>query len=218
MEMLDPRTKLLLSFCYAVLVVASNRPVELGAKALLLLLLITTAGYGKNYLRWLRLILPMAIFFGVVTLWSAGAMPAVHACLKLLTLCSVFFLFFNTTTPEDLGNALVKTGMPYAVAFVMSAGLQFAPIIGRKAKNVMDAQRSRGIPLEPGKRAIRHYPAFLPPLLIQSFQLAEELAEAMETRGFGLPGRTFRKVYRLRPLDWVLQISALVAMVVYLLS
>ena len=57
--------------------------------------------------------------------------------------------------------------------------------------------------MEPGWSALRHYPAFFLPLLLQSFQLAEELAEAMEARGFGRPGRTFLSEYRLGPADWV---------------
>jgi energy-coupling factor transport system permease protein len=47
------------------------------------------------------------------------------------------------------------------------------------------------------------------PLLIQAFQLADELAEAMESRGFGRPGRTFMHQYRMRAVDWgVLVIAA----------
>lgn len=214
--MLDPRTKLLLAACYAVLVVASNQMAELIWESGLLLLFVTITGKGKEYLRWLRLVLPMALFFGGVTWWSAGLAPAAHAALKLLTLTSVFFAFFSVTLPEDLGNALVKAGLPYAVSFVMSTGLQFVPIIGRKSRNVLDAQRARGIPLEPGWSAIKRYPAFLAPLLIQSFQLAEELAEAMEARGFGRPGRTFLKEYRLCAKDWLVMAGALAALVLYL--
>ena len=33
--------------------------------------------------------------------------------------------------------------------------------------------------------------------------MADALAEAMEARGFGRSGRTFRKVYRMRVLDWL---------------
>jgi energy-coupling factor transport system permease protein len=40
-------------------------------------------------------------------------------------------------------------------------------------------------------------------LLVQSFQLADELAEAMEARGFGRAGRTFWRDYRLRAQDWL---------------
>ena len=57
--------------------------------------------------------------------------------------------------------------------------------------------------MKPGWRALQNYPALMIPLLIQSFQLADALAEAMEARGFGRSGRSFRKVYRMGILDWL---------------
>jgi energy-coupling factor transport system permease protein len=93
--------------------------------------------------------------------------------------------------------------MPYIVAFVVSTSLQFVPTVGRRIRNVLDAQRARGIPLEPGWSALRHYPAFLGPILIQAFQMAEALAEAMEARGFGRSGRSYLKDYRMRTQDWL---------------
>ena len=185
------------------MVVASSLIAGLTIEWGTLVLFIVFKGQLRAYLRWLRLVVPMSLFFGAVTWWSTNGEAGAVAALKLLTLTTVFFAFFATTVPEDLGNSLVKTGMPYSVAFVLSTSLQFVPVIGRKAKNVLDAQRSRGIPVEPGWSALRHYPAFLVPLLIQAFQLAEELAEAMETRGFGLPGRTFLQDYRLGIRDWL---------------
>jgi energy-coupling factor transport system permease protein len=201
--MFDPRTKLIISIFYAVLVVVSIQFASLAVEWGVLILFIVFMAQGKAYLRWLRLVVPMSLFFGAVTWWSVNGEAGAFAALKLLALTTVFFAFFSTTMPEDLGNALVKSGMPYAVAFVLSTSLQFVPVISRKAKNVLDAQRTRGIPVEPGWSALRHYPAFLVPLLIQSFQLAEELAESMESRGFGRPGRTFLKDYRLVIQDWL---------------
>lgn len=201
--MLDPRTKLLLSIYYAVLIIASGHFSWLAVEWGLLVLFVIIIEEGNAYLRWLRMLLPMALFFGAVMWWSVGGDAAAAASIKLLALTSAFFAFFITTAPEDLGNSLVKIGIPYAVAFVMSTALQFIPVISRKAKNVLDAQRARGIPLEPGWSSLRHYPAFLGPLLIQAFRLAEELAEAMESRGFGRPHRTFLKDYKLQPMDWL---------------
>ena len=201
--MLDPRTKLLLAVGYAALIVASTRLGWSLAHGGALLLFIAVTGETRSYLRWLRMALPMSLFFGAVVWWTADVRTAAQAALKLLTLVSVFFVFFSITLPEDLGNSLVKIGMPYIVAFVVSTSLQFVPTIGRRIRNVLDAQRARGIPLEPGWSALRHYPAFLGPILIQAFQMAEALAEAMETRGFSRPGRTFLREYRMRTRDWL---------------
>jgi len=202
-QSLDPRTKLITAFFFTILVVASRKLSWLLPEWGVLVAFVIFIGKGRAYARWLRLALPMALFFGAVTWWTSDWKTGLTAALALLNLVSVFFVFFSTTTPEDLGNSLVKIGLPYPVAFVFSTSLQFVPMIARKAGNVIDAQRSRGIPLEPGWSALRHYPAFLGPLLIQAFQLAEELAAAMEARGFGRPGRTFYKEYRMRLADWL---------------
>jgi energy-coupling factor transport system permease protein len=169
----------------------------------LLWLLVLMVAEGRSYLRWLRLVAPMVIFWFAIAWWAFDLVTAESTSLRLLALTSVFFVFFRSTPPEDLGNALVKVGLPYSLAFVLSVSLQFVPVISRKARNVVDAQRSRGIPLEPGLAALRYYPALLGPLLVQSFQLADELAEAMEARGFGRAGRTFWRDYRLRAQDWL---------------
>ncbi len=201
--MFDPRTKLFLVMLYAALVTATGRMAVLTSEWGLLLAFIGWIRELRGYGRWLGLVVPMAVFFGAVTALSAGGHAGVFAGLKLLTLATAFFAFFAVTLPEDLGNALVKMGLPYPVGFVMATAMRFVPVIGRKARSVLDAQRARGIPLEPGWKALRHYPAFLSPLLIQSFGLAEELAEAMEARGFGRAGRTFYREHRLNPRDWI---------------
>jgi energy-coupling factor transport system permease protein len=208
-QKLDPRTRFVLTLFYAAWSVGAGGYGWLAAAYGLLLVFVAGTGRIKPYARWLRLVLPMSLFFGAVIWWSIDLRAAGFAALKLMVLTSVFFVFFSTTNPEDLANALVKSGLPYPVAFVLSTSLQFVPVMGRKVKNVLDAQRARGIPLEPGWAAIRHYPAFLAPVLIQAFQLAEELAEAMECRGFGLAGRTFLKEFRMGVRDWTVLVTGL---------
>ena len=199
----DPRGRLALACGFAGAVVATVRPTVLIGEYLFLLGLVPLLGIGGAYRRWLRLVVPMALFFGAVTGWAGSLADGGAAAGKLLSLTTAFFIFFETTAPEDLANSLVRAGLPDNAAFVMATAMQFVPVIGRKARAVMDAQRSRGMRLEAGWAAMRHWPAFLAPLLIQAFQLADELAEAMEARGFGRPGRTFYRDYRMGAADWL---------------
>jgi energy-coupling factor transport system permease protein len=183
----------------------------------LLVVLVLLAGEGRAYLRWLRLVVVMAVAWFALSLWALDLAAAGRAALRLVVLTTDFFLLFRTASPYDMANALVKAGLPYEVAFVFSTSLQFVPVIQRKAQNVFDAQRSRGIPLEPGLAALRYYPALMAPLLIQSFELADQLAEAMESRGFGRPGRTFARDYRLRARDWLALMGAVAGLATLIL-
>jgi len=200
--MLDPRTHLILALAFGALVVFSRDLNWLAGEWFALVLSVICVRKAGRYARWLMIVLPMAAFFGGVTWWTADLRAGATAALALLALTTLFFLFFALTDPEDLGNALVKMGLPYPVAFVITAGMQFVPVITRRARQVFDAQRARGIELRPGWKALRHYPAFLTPLLIQAFQMADGLAEAMESRGFGRTGRSFMKTHHMRPRDW----------------
>ena len=215
--MFDPRSKLLLSLAVAVLVAMTRKPGWLAAEWALLATLAVILGRAGAYLRWLAMLIPMALFFGGVTWWSTSLAVGAAAALGLLAITTAFFVFFATTSPEDLGNSLVKTGLPFPAAFVLTAAMQMAPVIGRKARSIVEAQQARGIALRPGWRALRHYPALLVPLLIQSFQMAEALAEAMEARGFGRPGRTFHKAYHMGLKDWLVVVGGWAAVVGVLL-
>lgn len=212
---LDPRTKLLVALMGTAVVMASTKAPVLTAIELILLVMIPLVSSLAAYGRWLLLVLPMALFFGSVTAWAVDPLSGLLAFLKLLSLTTVGYLFFITTPPEDLANALIKAGLPFGAAFVMSAGMQFVPVLGRKARDVLDAQKVRGIPMNVGRGALRNAPAFLLPLLVQTFQLAEELAEAMETRGFGRSPRSFYEEFRLKGVDYaVMGIGAAITIVV----
>lgn len=214
---LDPRTKLALALMYAIVVVVSNQLTWLLAELSIVVCIVLLAKQGYAYLRWLLLIASTLIFWLALAWWTLDMQVALIVGLRLMVLMTTFFTFFRTTAPEDIGNALVQMGMPYMFAFVLSTSLQFVPVMGSKAHHVIDAQRSRGIPLEPGFAALRHYPALLAPLLVQAFQLADELAEAMEARGFSRAGRTFAQTYRLRMYDWAVLIGAGSVVVVVLI-
>lgn len=212
-RVLDPRTKLFISLAATGALMFFHHWTPL-AVALAILLGVTL---GLQLQRaWLTLLKGLgfaaASFFLIA--WYAFDLPtALEAGFRLLALGTVFFLLFQTTAPEDLSNALVKWGLPYAFAFVVSVSMQYIPVLARRASNIRDAQESRGIPLRGGLKALRHLPALLGPLLIQAFKLADEMAEAMEARGFGAPGRRFRREPRFRWVDWIV-IGLSVAMIV----
>ena len=199
---LDPRSKLIAAIVATLLLMASHQWTFLTVALALLILMVLLLHRGWAWVDFLKGLGFTVLIFFVIAWMAFDLLTGIVAGLRLLTMGTVFFLFFQTTSPESLSNALIKAGLPYPFAFVLSASMQFIPVLVRRAASIRDAQRSRGIPLDSSPGIIRHLPALAGPLLIQAFKLADELAEAMEARGFGVPGRTFRCEPRFRGVDW----------------
>ncbi len=199
---LDPRAKLALALAFTVgLMLTSNLGVIIAATICVAVLVVAT-GHTRAWLSILGGLVPMTLFVFIVMWLSFDVSSARGAALRLAAIATAFFLFFQSTAPEDLANTLVKMGAPYVFAFILTTAMQFVPVLARQMQDVMDAQRARGIRLEYDLASLRNYPALFAPLLIQSFTLADHLAEAMESRGFGAPRRTFQREYSLQLLDY----------------
>ena len=213
---LDPRSKLIATIAATVILMVSNQWTSLLVALAILMVTVIVLRLGRSWLDLLKgLGFAVASFF--VIAWVAfDLMTGIVAGLRLLTIGTVFFLFFQTTSPEVLSNALIKMGIPYAFAFVLTASMQFIPVLMRRAASIRDAQRSRGIPLDSSIGIIRHLPALAGPLLIQAFKLADELAEAMEARGFGAPGRRFRHEPHFRWMDWLVVAGSIAGLGIFL--
>ncbi len=212
---LDPRSKLIAAFAAAIVLMAFHQWIPLAVSLALLVTAVLLFHLGRAWLDLLKGLGFAVVTFFVIAWVAFDLMTGVIAGLRLLTMGIVFFLFFHTTAPEALSNALVKAGVPYPFAFVLTASMQFIPVLVRRAANIRDAQQARGIPLDSGIRIIRHLPALAGPLLIQAFKLADELAEAMEARGFGAPGRRFRHEPRFRWMDWSLVTVSVVGLGIF---
>jgi energy-coupling factor transport system permease protein len=207
--MLDPRTKLILALAYAAILILTQALPALLAELALLAALIVLLGLGQAWLPALRLVLAMTAIVFAISLLAFDLATALTTSVRLVALVTAFFLFFQTTLPEDLGNGLVKMGVPYVFTFILTGAMQFVPVMARKIQDIVDAQRARGIPLGWDLAGWRHIPALLTPLLIQSLKLSDELAEAMESRGFGRPGRTFMREYQVKPWEYGLIAGAI---------
>src|SRR5699024_8469556 len=113
-----------------------------------------------------------------------------------------------TTMPLSLTDALEYLMRPltalkvpvYEIALMLSIALRFVPTLMDETEKIMNAQRARGVDFGEGN-VFQQMKAIVPlliPLFVSSFNRAEELATAMEARGYsGGEGRT-----KFRKLDW----------------
>lgn len=199
----DPRSKLIVAFVAAVLLMIFDHWIFLTASLALLLITTLFLCLARSWLNLLKSLGTASLTFFVIAWLAFDLVTGIVSSLRLLTIGTVFFLYFTTTSPEKLSNALLKMGLPYPFAFLLSSSMQFVPALTRRARTIRDAQRARGIPMDGSLNTLLHLPALAGPLLIQAFKFADELAEAMEARGFGIPGRGFRYEPRFRWMDWM---------------
>jgi energy-coupling factor transport system permease protein len=88
---------------------------------------------------------------------------------------------------EDLLYPLKLIGVPvYIFSTITSIALRMIPTLMDEAGRIMKAQASRGIDFKHGKIVEKNKAlgALIIPLLVSSFQKAEDLAYAMDARGY----------------------------------
>lgn len=149
--------------------------------------------------------------WGWLEVHGDGVRSAAFLVLRLLLLMISTTLLTATTSPialtdgiEDLLSPLARLRLPsHELAMMMSITLRFIPTLAEEADKVMKAQLARGADFMEGGivRRVRGMVPVLVPLLVGAFKRADELAEAMESRGYrGGRGRTrYRELhFRLR--------------------
>jgi energy-coupling factor transport system permease protein len=124
--------------------------------------------------------------------------------LKLALLLATSILFLSTTTIEEFTTSLVSLRVPYRVAFAMSLAFRLVPLFMDSALTVVQAQSLRGYDFDRGnvlQRMKRYVPAVIP-VFMGALRRANNMAMALEARGFGMGAAPTSFVeYRGRPRD-----------------
>lgn len=244
---LDPRAKIAATamLVAGLFLVDSTRGILFVAAALVALVAASHIP-ARTFLRLLRPVLFLVVltaFFqvlfsreggtlfewGSLEVYSGGLRLGFFLALRILLLVSVAGLLTATTAPvaladgiEDLLSPLKRVRFPaHEVAMMMTIALRFIPTLGEEAEKITRAQAARGADFSEGGplRRARGLVPVLVPLTVGAFRRADELAEAMESRGYrGGEGRTRYRELRFRTRDAIaLGITVLVLLVGVLL-
>ena len=167
--------------------------------------------------------------WGVVEVHAGGMLMGFLLAGRILLLVAVAGLLTATTAPvaladgiEDLLSPLEKLRFPaHEVAMMMTIALRFIPTLDEEFRKVTAAQAARGADFGEGG-LLRRSRALIPvlvPLTVGAFRRADELAEAMESRGYqGGTGRTRFREWRLRPRDAVAGLVTLLILAASILA
>jgi energy-coupling factor transport system permease protein len=223
---MDPRSKLIVVFLFVCIVFIANNALTYGVLAIYTLLMVGMSRIPVRFLYGgLKPILLLVVFtfllhifmtkegelvfeLGWLKIYEEGIKQGIFISLRFFLLILITSLLTLTTTPieitdglETLLNPLKKVKFPvHELALMMSISLRFIPTLMQETDKIMKAQTARGVEYNSGpvKERIKAIVPLLIPLFISSFKRAEELAVAMEARGYkGGEGRT-----KYRQLQW----------------
>lgn len=138
---------------------------------------------------------------GPVVATREGLLLTVVSSVRLVMLVIIASLLTLTTSPIRLTDGLERILRPFKVvgvpahelALMMTIALRFIPTLAEEADRIMRAQMARGAEFRSGSLTsrIKNLIPVLVPLFVAAFRRADELATAMEARGYrGGDGRT----------------------------
>lgn len=213
---LDPRTRIVLGVAGLAVVAAACRLQTAAIQAAMVLCVILIGGQAGRWARSMRLLWPtMAMMMGVVY-FSFDLQQALLATAKLFNLFAVSYLFFSSVSPEEMSEALRKMHVPYGFSFILTTAMRYVPLLGQKTRGIMEAQMSRGIDLRFRLTNVSNIIALIFPLTAQSFMLSEQLAMAMEMRGFSRGCPSFRRSLQLKPVDYLVMSASVSLLLVFI--
>lgn len=214
---LDPRTKLLLYVCGTLATLLTNKPATLLGLLMVALLVVILVRGVRRWIGVLKLLTPMLVLLAVFSALGGSWLDAVSPVLKLLTLGTLAAGFFASTDVDELGDALTLMRLPEGISFIVVGGLRYTPVVTHSWSALVDSQRARGAIVSKGVRGLPGYARLLVPSVVRALRTADDMAEAMESRGFGSKHVTMLVDYRLRELDWLLAALGLGALIVYMI-
>lgn len=128
------------------------------------------------------------------TIYSDALSQTFYIVVRLVLMITITTILTATTKPleltmglEDLMTPLKRFHVPaHEIAMMISIALRFIPTLIEETQRIIKAQASRGVDLDEGKlkEKIMAILSLIVPLFVSSFQRAEELANAMEARGY----------------------------------
>lgn len=158
------------------------------------------------------------------TIYSEAIFQTLYITVRLFLMIMTTTTLTATTKPldltlgiEDLLEPFKKIGVPsHEIAMLISIALRFIPDLIDETQRIMKAQASRGVDLKEGtfKEKIMAILSLIVPLFVSALQRAEDLANAMEARGYS-PGkpRTRYKVLKMKSYDYILIVCSFILMV-----
>lgn len=156
-------------------------------------------------------------------IYSDAVNQTLYIVVRLMLMVIITTVLTATTKPLDLTLGIEKLLKPFEkigvpahiIAMMISIALRFIPTLIEETQRIMNAQASRGVDLENGsiEEKIMAILSLIVPLFVSAFDRADQLANAMEARGYD-PSRkrTRYKVLKMQTIDYASMILSVVVL------
>lgn len=151
---------------------------------------------------------------GFLKIYSDAVYQTLYVVVRLMYMIIVTTILTATTKPLDLTLGIEKllkpfekVGLPaHVIAMMISIALRFIPTLIEETQRIMNAQASRGVDMQNGtiKEKIMAILSLIVPLFVSAFDRADQLANAMEARGYNPNAkRTRYKLLKMTGIDYI---------------
>lgn len=230
---LDPRTKIMIIFFFVIFVFFANNVISYSILTTFALTTMFTTRIPFRFILkglipiWFLIIFTFILHLfltkgGTVLIeifnfkiYSGGVIQGLAISLRFFLLIMLTSLLTFTTTPIELTDAIEVILHPlnhikfptHELALMMSISLRFIPTLMQETDKISKAQASRGVDFRTGplKERVKAVVPLLIPLFVSAFKRAEELAMAMEARGYhGGEGRSKLRELKFLSRDYMI--------------
>jgi len=223
---LDPRAKLIAGFYFiTILFLANNWQTYVFLWLFTFLVMHLSGVHVRIYFRGLKPLIWLILFtvflqilftaggeiyveYGIITISQFGLINGFYIFCRFVMIIFISTVVTLTTKPIDLTDGINRLLSPLRylkipvdeLSLMLSISLRFIPNLLDETQKVMDAQRARGTEFGEGS-LIQQMKTLIPifiPLFVSSLNRAEDMANAMEVRGY----RSGEKRSSFRRLNW----------------
>ena len=201
---LDPRTKLIIVMSISSLSVFIREPKYLIA-ILVIALFVSKMMKSEIFMILKKLRRILSLFMAMVliqSLFIKGGNPIIALgeitlltdvgilrALEFLIRISIILLsasILMTSSSRELLQGLIEWRIPYEIAFMVSVGIRFLPLLREEIEDTLTAVQLRGIDMEKLtlKEKIHLYSNIFTPVVTGAILKSQSLSIAMEARGF----------------------------------
>ena len=186
----DPRSKILFIISITCLTILLDDIIPLSFILLVMLPLIFLGNFMNRWLKSLLFLTPIillvVILNAVLLKTDYPTTIAIVLGLRLIILSGYFGLFFQTVSPDDISQTLIKFKLPYSFAWAISTAYRFVPTLAKETNIIVEAQKSRGLQIDRGNpfKRIKNMIPLLIPIFASALRRSWQLAEAIESRGW----------------------------------